>query len=53
MNREIKFRGKSEHTDEWCFGSLVNYGDGEMEQENKRAGSPGTPACFARNTRMF
>lgn len=31
MNREIKFRGKCSHSDEWCFGSLVDYGDGEME----------------------
>lgn len=29
--REIKFRGKGIHSDEWCFGSLVNYGDGECE----------------------
>lgn len=29
--REIKFRGKSIHSDEWCFGNLVNYGDGECE----------------------
>ena len=29
--REIKFRGKTLHSDEWCFGSLVDYGDGEME----------------------
>lgn len=29
--RVIKFRGKSSHSDEWCFGSLVDYGDGEME----------------------
>lgn len=31
MNRIIKFRGKCLHSDEWCFGSLVDYGDGEME----------------------
>lgn len=31
MNRETKFRGKTSHSDEWCFGSLVDYGDGEME----------------------
>ena len=31
MNREIKFRGKTLHSDEWCFGSLVDYRDGEME----------------------
>lgn len=31
MKREIKFRGKSEHSDEWCFGNLVDYGDGETE----------------------
>lgn len=31
MNRTIKFRGKCLHSDEWCFGSLVDYGDGEME----------------------
>ena len=29
--REIKFRGKSIHSDEWCFGNLVNYGDGDCE----------------------
>ena len=29
--REIKFRGKGIHSDEWCFGNLVNYGDGECE----------------------
>jgi len=31
MNRIIKFRGKCLYSDEWCFGSLVDYGDGEME----------------------
>lgn len=31
MNREIKFRGKGEHGDEWCHGNLVDYGDGEVE----------------------
>lgn len=31
MKREIKFRGKTLHSDEWCFGGLVDYGDGEME----------------------
>lgn len=31
MSRTIKFRGKSEHSDEWCYGNLVDYGDGEME----------------------
>ena len=24
MNREIKFRGRSVHTDDWCYGSFVN-----------------------------
>lgn len=27
----IKFRGKCLHSDEWCFGSLVDYEDEEME----------------------
>lgn len=31
MNRTIKFRGKCLHSDEWCFGSLVDYKDEEME----------------------
>lgn len=31
MNRIIKFRGKCLHSDEWCFGSLVDYKDEEME----------------------
>ena len=29
--RKIKFKGKSIHSDEWCFGSLVDYGDGDCE----------------------
>lgn len=29
--RKIKFRAKSIHSDEWCFGSLVDYGDGDGE----------------------
>lgn len=31
MEREIKFRAKGEHSEEWCFGNLVDYGDGEVE----------------------
>lgn len=31
MKRVIKFRGKCLHSDEWCFGSLVDYEDEEME----------------------
>lgn len=29
--RTIKFRGKHPHIAEWCFGNLVDYGDGRME----------------------
>lgn len=32
MNREIKFRGKCERSDEWCYGSLVDYGYDEMPE---------------------
>lgn len=31
MRRKIKFRGKHPHIAEWCFGNLVDYGDGRME----------------------
>lgn len=27
MEREIKFRGRSVHTDDWCYGSFVNNPD--------------------------
>ena len=29
MNREIKFRGKRLANDEWCYGSLLIWADGE------------------------
>lgn len=29
--RPIKFRAKCSHCDEWCYGSLVDYDDGEAE----------------------
>lgn len=29
--RAIKFRGKCLHSGKWCFGNLVNYGDGKVE----------------------
>lgn len=32
MKREIKFRGKCERSDEWCYGSLVDYGYDEMPE---------------------
>lgn len=27
MTREIKFRGRSVHTDDWCYGSFINNPD--------------------------
>ena len=29
MNREIKFRGRVKHSNEWKYGSLLSYADGE------------------------
>ena len=29
MNREIKFRGRVKHSNEWKYGSLLTYADGE------------------------
>lgn len=32
MNRKIEFRGKCSHCDEWAYGNLVDYGDGEIPE---------------------
>ena len=32
MNKTIKFRGKCSHCDKWVYGSLVDYGDGELPE---------------------
>ena len=30
--REIKFRGKCAHCDEWAYGNLADYGEGEIPE---------------------